>query len=423
LSNAITGGTWTATGSSVTINSVTGEVTGVTIGTSNITYTNSCGIATTTVYVDPPPPPITGTFSTCVNAAATLHNAAPGGVWSSNNNAVALTAAGFGTVTGVSAGTLTITYTDVTGCVALTPFTVNPIPAPIAGTTNVCIGLTTTLSDTSTNATWSSADTNIAKINTTGAVRGMSVANTTITYTYNSTGCYITAPFTVNPLPVAITGNNAFCATKSDTLYDLSLGGTWTSSSPGIAVINASGVVTGISGGTATITYRLPTGCIRTRPVIIHPLPNPVVTYNFFTETLSTGTYYTSYQWYQGGVAIPGANSYNLAATDPDYYSVYVTDTFGCEKMSANKTITAVGINQIDLSQAIKVQPNPTTGYITITSPVAVKAVITGLDGKVVAEQINARNMDISNLSAGMYMLMLYDDAGTRVVVQKLIKE
>lgn len=423
LSNTITTGTWAATGSSITINSTTGMVTGLTLGTSNVTYSNNCGIATATIFVDPPPPPITGTFSTCVNASTMLHNANPGGVWSSNDNSIALTAAGFGTVTGVSAGTLTVTYTDITGCVALTPFTVNPIPAPITGVTNVCPGLTTALFDTSTGATWSSADTFIAKIGATGIVRGIAAATTTITYTYNSTGCFNTTSFTVNPLPVAITGNGSFCANTSDTLRNLSLGGTWTSGSPSIAVINSNGIITGVSGGTAVITYTLPTGCIRTRPITIRPLPNPLITYDFFTETLTTGNYYISYQWYQGGVAIPGANSYNLAATDPDFYSVYVTDTFGCEKMSANKTISAVGVNEVDLSKVIKVQPNPTTGFITITSPIAVRAIITSLDGRIAAEQNDAKNMDISNLSAGMYLIALFDEAGKKVAVQKLIKQ
>ncbi|PQJ10923.1 hypothetical protein CJD36_013210 [Flavipsychrobacter stenotrophus] len=424
LSNAITGGTWSASGSNVTINSTTGMVTGVSLGTSDITYSNTCGSATTTIYVDAPPPPITGTFSTCVNASVILHNAAVGGVWSSNDNSVALTAAGFGSVTGVGAGTLTITYTDVTGCVAITPFTVNPIPAPITGTASVCPGFTTTLSDTSTGATWSVADTNIAKLIAPGIVKGINASTTTITYTYTSTGCYRTTPFTVNPLPVAITGNGAFCALTSDTLHNLSLGGTWSSGTPAVAVINsATGIVTGVAGGIASITYTLPTGCYRVRPITIRPLPNPILTYDFFTETLSTGTFYTSYQWYQGGLAIPGANSYSVAATDPGFYSVYVTDTFGCEKMSATRTITAVSVNGPDLSKAISVHPNPTTGLVSIISPVSVKAVISSLDGKVVAEQANAHTMDISNLSAGMYVIMLFDESGNRVAVQKLIKE
>ncbi len=423
LSNTVAGGIWSVSGGSATIDASTGVVTGVSIGAAPITYSNVCGIATATVNVTPPPPPITGVFSTCVNAAVTLHDSAVGGVWSSSDNTLALAAAGFGTVTGVSAGTLTITYTDVSGCVAITPFTVKPIPSPILGTANTCIGSSVNLYDTTLGGIWSSNDTFIAKVNTSGLVSGLIASNTTITYTSPATGCYITTPFTVNPLPVAITGNNAFCNLKSDTLFDLSLGGSWSSGNTGIAVVSPTGLVTGVNGGTAIISYTLPTGCYRTRPVIIHPLPNAPITYNGGANTLSTGNWYDSYQWYYNGSLITGATSPNLAALDNGSYSVYVVDSFGCEKMSNIFNISAVGVNNVDISKSIKIQPNPATNFIRISSPVSVNAVITTMEGRAVMEQADAKDLDISLLSNGMYMIQLFDTSGRRVSVEKLIKQ
>jgi hypothetical protein len=125
-------------------------------------------MATTTITINPPPPAITGTFVSCANTSANVYNAVPGGYWSSANTSIAVAAAGFGVISGVSAGTTTITYTALTGCIATATFTVNRIPAPITGTRSVCPGFTTLLSDTSLNGRWSSFDTNIAIIDTCG---------------------------------------------------------------------------------------------------------------------------------------------------------------------------------------------------------------------------------------------------------------
>lgn len=430
LTNAVMGGIWSVSGSNVTVNS-TGDVMGVSLGASLVIYTNTCGADTTTIGVNPPPPPVTGTFTVCRNSSVTLHNANPGGVWSSANTSVATAAAGFGTITGANAGTTTITYTDVTGCTATTPFTVKPIPTAIFGTANTCIGTTAVLSDTTIDVpagTWASADSFTAKIiatgSTTATIKGISANTTTITYTATSTGCSVTTPFTVNPLPVAISGNNTFCALKADTLHNLSLGGMWTSSDTNIAKINANGLVTGMSsaGGTATITYTLPTGCIRTRPVIFHPSPVPVITYDAPTSTISTGTYYTSYQWYQDGVATVGATGYRYAAADYAAYSVFVTDTFGCQGKSATYG-HSLGINGTSLASHATVQPNPTTGMIQIVSPIAVDAVVTSMEGKVIYQQIDAKTMDLSSLPTGMYMIMLFDQSGRKVATEKLIKQ
>lgn len=427
LSNTVPGGTWSVSGGNATITSG-GVITGVNIGTAPVTYTNTCGTATTTVNVVGAPPPITGVFSTCVNAASVLHDSSTGGIWSSSDPSIAAAAAGFGSVTGVSAGSVTISYTATSGCVVTTPFIVHPIPAPIQGVTNVCAnGGITTLTNDSTGGVWSSANATVASVTPgTDTIRGLNAATTTITYTLPVTGCYVTTPFTVNPLPVAISGNNTVCALTSDTLYDLSLGGTWSTGNSSIAIINATtGVFTGMnaSGGTTTITYTLPTGCIRTRSVIVRPLPNPSITYNGALNTLSTANYYTSYQWYFNGVAIPGAVANSVAATDNGSYNVYVTDTFGCENMSATRTIANVGVNDVNLEQSVSVVPNPTSGIVKIISPVKVNAVVTGLEGKVIMMQNNAETIDISALADGMYMVTLYTRNGEKITTKRVIKQ
>src|SRR5690606_39699054 len=63
------------------------------------------------------------------------------------------------------------------------------------------------------------------------------------------------------PEPV-ITGNDILCVGNSTTMIANPGGGTWNSSNTGVATIDAvTGVVTGVSNGSTTITYTYTDGC------------------------------------------------------------------------------------------------------------------------------------------------------------------
>ncbi len=68
--------------------------------------------------------PITGTTAFCVKSASTLSDATAGGTWSSSTTTIA-TVGSTGIVSGVAAGTATISYTHA-GCMVATTVTVNP---------------------------------------------------------------------------------------------------------------------------------------------------------------------------------------------------------------------------------------------------------------------------------------------------------
>src|SRR5204863_2704973 len=81
-------------------------------------------------------------------------------------------------------------------------------------------------------------------------------------------GCAITSPITVNPLPAPITGGSNICVGRTTMLYDATPGGTWSSGATGIATVgSATGLVSGISGGAALISYTGPNGCAVTRTI------------------------------------------------------------------------------------------------------------------------------------------------------------
>ena len=74
-------------------------------------------------------------------------------------------------------------------------------------------------------------------------------------------------------VPAAISGPDTVCESSVIALSDTTAGGNWSSSNNAIATIGSlTGIVTGISGGSATITYSLTSGCFVTMPVFVKPI-------------------------------------------------------------------------------------------------------------------------------------------------------
>ncbi len=290
LGNPTTGGTWSssATGTA-TVGSLTGVVTGVSPGTSVITYTLPSGcFATAVVTVNPSPAGIFGTTIICQGATTALTCATPGGVWSSSVGAVASIDAVTGIATGLSGGISTISYTLPTGCFSIISLTVNPLPAVIAGGTSLCISGTSLLSSTTAGGIWSSTTPAVATVDATGLVTGVSAGTSVISYTLAS-GCFRTVTVNVTTVVDPITGTTSVCRTQSTTLANATAGGTWSSTTPAVATVDAAtGVVTGVAVGTTTISYSLVSGCFSTTVVTVNALEPITGTASACVGTTST---------------------------------------------------------------------------------------------------------------------------------------
>lgn len=273
LSCGTLGQTWSSSNIGVATITPGGVVNTVSAGTTTISYTNAIGCAATKVVtVNGPLSDNTGTLSVCTGQTTTLFNSTPGGTWSSSNNARAIVNLTTGVVSGINGGTVNISYRIGTTCFSVSQVTVNSNVAEIGGTKTACVGTTTTLTYPVSGGTWSSATPMIATVDVnTGLVTGVGIGTTEITYTIAS-GCLRTVIVTVTTLPAAITGTAILCQSSTSTLSSGS--GTWSSSNTGIATVNSSGIVSGISAGNANITfYASGTGCYVTREVTINPTP------------------------------------------------------------------------------------------------------------------------------------------------------
>ena len=223
-----------------------------------------------TVFRNNPTPyvaAIAGTTNICISGTTSLSTTTTGGTWSMTNTALATITSG-GIITGVAAGTDTAIYTLVCGgdtAMAMKPITISagPVVGTISGSAVFCNTSTNTLTDTSTSGTWSSSNTAVATVSGTGVVTGLSAGTTVISYTEtNSCGsAHDTMMVTVDVPAAGITGNDSVCESRSITLADASLSGAWTSSNSAVASVTAAGVVTGVTPGTATISYTLINSC------------------------------------------------------------------------------------------------------------------------------------------------------------------
>ncbi len=278
LADATSGGIWSSgTPAVATIGSVSGTVSGVTIGSSVITYSvaGSGCIATHSLAVNNITP-ITGTFIIC-SGSTTLANATTGGVWSSSNTGIAAIGSSSGMVTKVATGTTVITYLLPAGCTATQTITVNAAPEPIrssSGSLGLCPGATITLSELGTG-TWSSASTSFATIGSaSGIVSAVLPGTSVITYALPGVGCNVTGIVTVNPAPAVITGATSLCATTTTNLSDATTGGRWTSSATSVAMIGSTAIVTGVAAGVTTISYTLLSGCAASEVITVNTNPS-----------------------------------------------------------------------------------------------------------------------------------------------------
>ncbi len=427
------GGAWSSsntTNATVAVVSGNPRVTGLATGTATISYTISNGCAATKVVtVTASVAPITGTTALCAGATGTLANADAGGAWSSSNTAKATVDAVTGSVSGIASGTSVITYMLAPGCYRTNVQTVNTTPSAIAGTGVVCEGSVMTFTSGPTGGAWTSSNTAIATVSTTGIVRGIAGGQANITYQYG-TGCYAERVVTVNSMPSIPTGVLTVCTGNTTTLTGLPAGGTWSSSNLVKATVDVNtGVVTGLTTGNSNISYTLSTGCLRKVAVTVNLSPAAISGPSTVTAPATialtcspTGT------WSSSNTSVATVNVGNgitrgISAGD-------ATITFqlsnGCRSTKL-VTVTVLRpenepVTEVTEKPTVSIFPNPSSGMLKVASTVAGKFILFTLDGKMIEQYpIETGTTSVTlpyNLAAGMYMGHFVGEDGTNTVIR-----
>ena len=282
-----------------------------------------------------------------------------------------------GVVTGVGAGSAIVTY-SLSGCYKTATIPVNgTFPAAISGAGVVCVGATTNLTDLSISGTWSSSNTSVAQVTTTGVVSGVGAGVANIFYTVNA--CAVTLPVTVNANTISgIYGTplGGVCLGNTITMQDATVGGSWAINDVSIGTINAStGVLTGVSVGLTSVTYTVGS-CYKTLAVGVGtPVASIAGATAICTSTPATLTDATTGgNWYSSATAratvIAGGIVTGVAAgTATISYVKYgcvalhpVTVNVCREGNEPNQPSVTNGEVVIDYT----LYPNPSTGLINI---------------------------------------------------------
>ncbi len=455
--------TWTSSNTSVATVTATGlsvaSIVGVSPGTATITYTvtdptTGCsGFATFNITIYATPAPISGSSVICLGSSVTLSSTTPGGFWSSSNPVVADVVPDLsnnGIVTGLSLGTSIISYTlnhEHVKCPATMVVTVVPTPKPSirinpSPSPYLCVGETTLIyglpgyTGTYTEA-WTSSDVTIATVTppsgSVATITGISPGTAIITYTVTDpiTLCSNFATFTVTifGVPPALTGPVTICEGSTFTLTSPTTGGVWSSNNPAIADVVADpsgdGLITGITGGTAVISYSImhgPTSCAATIVATVIPMPtgvcptwynDPILGPVFVIGGTPTGATVTYECFSHLGLSL-GTGSTTTGSTVSSYplgtITLCVTSVtyMGCPfpihccvtfNGGSPKPAASAANGEFEFQSTVSVIPNPNKGTFTLSGIMAninandqVKIEVIDLLGKVVQTEESTHN-------------------------------
>jgi len=399
---------WFTSSGSVASVTDSGMISAVAPGTAVVSAVSEGISGQATMAVLPPPPTPIATVAVAVTpsalvvgqtatATATLAdssgNPLSGRVvtWSSSNTTVATVDAAGG-VSAKAAGSAMIRATSETKTNASSLTVSAPAPIPVASvsvsptTASLQIAGSTQLSAVTRDAngnvltgrvvSWSSANTGIARVSTSGLVTA--VAAGTVSVTASSEGQVGSSVITVNapaPVPVAsvtvaptsssllVGATVQLSATTRDASNNVLTGRVvaWSTSNSSIASVNASGLVTAVAAGSATITATSETKTGTSAITVTAPAPVPVASVTVAPTSSS----------------LPVGATVQLSATTRDASSNVLTgrvitwSSANTILASVNSTgvVTAIGVGTIQVTATSEGKSGSASITVTIPPP------------------------------------------------------
>ena len=326
------------------------------------------------------------------NVAGTVQFQVTGGTppftWSVTNTAVGTINTASGLFTAVLAGSTNVVARDSVGVQGVAVVTVTAAPIALALSPLSTSQMTTrqTLQLTASGGTppyrWSSSNTAVATVNSQGLVNTVTAGNATISVTdslnaVQSTIISVIAPAAVLPIspsaPVIAVGRSVALTITGATAPVV-----WSSAQPSIATVDAAtGVVTGVAPGTATINMSdaaANTGSttVTVRQIQVQTPGSTVTVGSTITGTASGGT--APYTWSTSEPTIAGVNATTGVITGIGAGTATITATDANNIASSGTTINVTAAT----STPVPTQPGgggtpsacttlPTASPITVT--------------------------------------------------------
>jgi hypothetical protein len=387
------GGTapYTATLNAVAQGVVTSPKTfsGLTAGSYTVVVTDALGCtASQTISVSQPTALTCNAVPTnplCFGGTGTITVTPTGGTGTKTytiSGPANVTGAATGVFTGLAAGSYTVTTTDANGCTTTCSATITVPPQLTCNavpTNPLCFGGTGTITVTPTGGTGTKTYTISGPANVTGAATGIFTGLAGGSYTVTTTdanGCTTTCSATIT-VPPQLTCNavptNPLCFGGTGTITVTPTGGTgtktYTISGPANVTGAATGIFTGLAGGSYTVTTTDANGCTTTCSATI-TVPSELIATDGHVGTCvgtsngsvtitfsgGTGPYTIEFNGVGGFVAQTSPKTYSGLAAGP--YTWIVKDANGCTTNGA-ETVNAIPLPVVSCSA---------TGPIDITS-------------------------------------------------------
>ena len=317
--------TWNSSDAAIATVDDNGVVTGIKVGTATITvttvdgnFTATCAVTilqpVTGVHLDKTAVTLNTTDTYTLVATVDPIDASNKSVtWNSSDAAIA-TVDDNGVVTGIKAGTATITVTTVDGDFAATcaVTVLQPVTGISLDKTSVTLNTTETYTLVATvdpvdasnkSVTWNSSDAAIATVDDNGVVTGIKAGTATITVTTVDGDFAATCAVTVLQPVTGISLDKTSVTLNTTETYTLvatvdpvdasNKSVTWSSSDAAIATVDDKGVLTGIKVGTATITVTTVDGDFTATCAVTVLQPVTGVSLDKTSVTLNTTDTYT----------------------------------------------------------------------------------------------------------------------------------
>ena len=221
--------------------------------------------------------------------------------------------------------------------------------------------------------------------------------------------CDSTVTISLNVLPVLSSSNNStICANES-----LTINGT---------IYNASNFT-----GTEVFTNIGPYSCDSTVTISLNVLPAIDTSITVLGLTLSSNQNGGAYQWIDCDVGsfISGETNQIFIVDSDGNYAVQI-DNNGCIDTSACYSIVTIGLLENELSDELKMYPNPTSGQITIEFSKSQDEIIIEVEnelGQLVSNQLHT-NVDVIGLeiegNSGYYFVTIKNSIGEKSVFRLL---